>query len=174
MRLRTVAFRAHNPKWAFEPASGEGAKSHGGRFNPVDRPALYLSFSYKTAILEAMQGFISKIKPLTIVAYDVDAEPIADLSTAESCDLNGIDPKHLSCAWLALHAKGEEVPSWRVANHLQAKGFCGLIAPSFAPGSTQQDLNLVLFEWSDTLPSKIIPYDPDDHLPKNQKSWEDD
>lgn len=174
MRMKTVVYRAHNPRWAFDPISGEGAKRHGGRFNPVTVPALYLSLTYKTAILEAMQGFIQKIKPLTIIAYDVDTGPIADLSTAENCVLNGIEPADLGCAWLALHAMGEQVPSWRVAQKLQDKGFVGLITPSFAPGSAQEDRNLVLFEWSDTLPSKIIPYDPDDNLPKNPKSWEND
>jgi hypothetical protein len=30
VRLRAVAWRAHHPRWAFDPASGQGAALHGG------------------------------------------------------------------------------------------------------------------------------------------------
>ncbi|MFV0302812.1 MAG: RES family NAD+ phosphorylase [Paracoccus sp. (in: a-proteobacteria)] len=46
MRYRGECFRAHNPRWSFEPLSGEGARRHGGRFNPPGVPALYLSTTY--------------------------------------------------------------------------------------------------------------------------------
>jgi RES domain-containing protein len=56
-RFHGVVFRAHNPRWAFAPTSGEGAARHGGRFNPPGTLALYTALSPKTAWTEAQQGF---------------------------------------------------------------------------------------------------------------------
>ena len=41
VKLTGFVYRAHNPRWAFAPDSGQGAASAGGRFNPVGMPALY-------------------------------------------------------------------------------------------------------------------------------------
>lgn len=41
--LDTVAYRVHDPKWAYAPTSGAGAGSHGGRANRPGISALYLS-----------------------------------------------------------------------------------------------------------------------------------
>ena len=57
MNLRTTAWRAHHPRWAYDPTSGEGAALSGGRFNPRGQPALYLSMRPQTAWLEAQQSF---------------------------------------------------------------------------------------------------------------------
>ncbi|WP_368373267.1 RES domain-containing protein [Roseovarius sp. THAF27] len=38
--LRRLVYRAHDPKWAFDPASGAGAAIYGGRYNPPSRLAL--------------------------------------------------------------------------------------------------------------------------------------
>src|SRR5208283_3004562 len=65
VRLQGLVYRAHNPRWAFSPTSGEGAARHGGRFNPVGVPALYMSRRMETAWLEAQQGFAFKAQPLT-------------------------------------------------------------------------------------------------------------
>ena len=65
VRFRGLAYRAHNPRWSWAPTSGEGARLHGGRFNPKGVPALYLSLNTSTAILEATQGFASRFPPLT-------------------------------------------------------------------------------------------------------------
>ena len=37
-------YRSLNPVFAREPLSGEGARRHGGRFNPKGTPALYCSY----------------------------------------------------------------------------------------------------------------------------------
>jgi RES domain-containing protein len=57
LRLQTIVYRAHDPKWAWAADSGAGAAMVGGRFNPVGIPALYTSRSFQTAWLEAQQGF---------------------------------------------------------------------------------------------------------------------
>ncbi|MGV3552391.1 RES family NAD+ phosphorylase [Rhizobium sp.] len=62
------AYRAHDPKWAFDPLSGEGAAIHGGRFNPRGVEALYLATSLEGAVLEASHGFAYRFEPLTIMS----------------------------------------------------------------------------------------------------------
>ena len=44
-RYRGLAYRAHDPRWAFAPTSGAGAAIHGGRFNPKGTAALYLALT---------------------------------------------------------------------------------------------------------------------------------
>lgn len=79
-RFAATVFRAHNPRWAYAPTSGEGAARFGGRFNRPGKPALYLALTPKTAWMEAQQGFPFKAQPMTLVAYRVDCGAVADLS----------------------------------------------------------------------------------------------
>ncbi len=44
--------------------------------------------------------------------------------------------------------------------------------PSFAPGATERDVNLVLWQWADRLPHRVTVFDPGGKLPKDQRSWE--
>jgi RES domain-containing protein len=53
--LDAVAYRVHDPKWAFAPLSGAGAGKFGGRANRPGINALYLSLDLETAILEFKQ-----------------------------------------------------------------------------------------------------------------------
>lgn len=72
MRLTGLVYRAHNPRWAFGPDSGQGAAQTGGRFNRPGTPTLYTSLRFETAWLEAQQAFPFKAQPMTLCAYDVD------------------------------------------------------------------------------------------------------
>ena len=60
IRFTDPVYRAHHPRWAFDPVSGEGARRHGGRFNRPGTPALYTALRMETAWLEAQQGFAFK------------------------------------------------------------------------------------------------------------------
>ena len=62
-RYQGLLYRAINPVHAREPLSGEGARRHGGRFNPRGLPALYTSRSVMTAVREANQ--IGTLQPTT-------------------------------------------------------------------------------------------------------------
>ena len=77
MRFRGVVYRAHNHQWSWTPLSGEGARRHGGRFNQRGIPALYTSLTPMTAIREA-QPLGRSMQPITLCAYEVDAEPVFD------------------------------------------------------------------------------------------------
>ncbi len=172
MRFVGSCYRAHDPRWAFKPLSGEGAAVHGGRFNPKGMPALYLALSSIGAVKEANQGFAHKIDPCTLCSYDVDCEDIADLSDAKVLAHLRIAPSELACAWAAIAAGGAEPPSWRIARRLKADGYAGLIVPSFAKAAAPDERNLVLWTWSKALPHRVTVDDPSGKLPKNQLSWD--
>ena len=80
MRWQGFAYRAHDPRWAFAPLSGEGAAIHGGRFNAVGKPALYLARTIEGMISETSHGFAYRFPPLTICTYQVDVDNLVDLS----------------------------------------------------------------------------------------------
>jgi len=171
VRLQGVAYRAHNPKWSWSPLSGDGARVHGGRFNPKGIAALYLSLDWPTAIIEAAQGFAYRLPPLTIVSYDVDCEDIADLTSAEGRARHRVSSKAMACAWRLLAEAGAPVPSWRIAERLIDAGLAGIIVPSFAPGAEPEAKNLVLWRWADALPHRVTIIDLEQRLPRNATSW---
>ncbi|WP_230390896.1 RES family NAD+ phosphorylase [Reinekea sp. G2M2-21] len=94
-----ICYRAHDPRWVFEPISGEGAKINGGRFNRIGVGALYLGMSLESAICEASQGMGHKIQPLTICCYEVNLTNIVDLTDSRALSDFNIDPADLGKPW---------------------------------------------------------------------------
>ena len=172
MRFGGRCFRGHDPGWSFGPTSGEGARITGGRFNPPGKPTLYLATTIETAIGERMQGFANRMSPITLCEYDVDCDPIVDLSTNAALKANKVSRKALSCPWKELMAEGKPVPSWKVAVDMEAQGFAGMLVPSFFVGARAQHVNLVLWNWSDAPPTMVRVHDPSRKLPRDRKSWE--
>ena len=140
-RWQGIAYRAHHPGWAYDPVSGEGARRHGGRFNRPGTPCLYLACDYRTAWVEAQQGFAFKPQPLTICAYEVDCADIADLTHAAGRRAWDVDPEELACAWEWCVLQRAEPPSWQVAERLAASGVAGIAVRSFAPGANDDNRN---------------------------------
>ena len=60
MRFQGLCYRGHDPRWAFSPTSGEGAALHGGRFNPVGMPALYLALTIEGLFVEVSDAYGTK------------------------------------------------------------------------------------------------------------------
>jgi hypothetical protein len=50
----------------------------------------------------------------------------------------------MACPWFSLLAEGKEPPSWGIARRLYDEGKAGILVPSFAPGATVEDHNLIL------------------------------
>jgi RES domain-containing protein len=164
LRFCGKAYRAHDPRWAWSPVSGEGARLHGGRLNPKGTPALYLSLRIETAILEASQGFANRMPPLTLVEYDLDIGPLMDLTAVVAdSDVARWLPE-LGCAWAVLATASEPVPTWQLADLLIKRRCAGIIVPSFAQGATAEDGNVVLWRWGDDLPERVVAFDPDGRL----------
>ena len=171
MRLQGTVYRAHNPRWAWAPISGEGAGRYGGRFNPVGVPALYTSWRMETAWREAQQGFAFKAQPLTICAYDVDCADVVDLTDpAIGAELR-IEAQTLACPWEDLAARGRAPPSWELVRKLLARGVAAIVVASYAPGALPADRNVVFYRWSDALPHRVVVIDDESRLPKDDRSW---
>ncbi len=171
MKFIGLAYRAHDPRWAFRPLSGEGAAAHGGRFNPKGTPALYLALDPMAAVKEASQGFAHKFEPCVLCSYEIDCDDIVDLRTADLRRAAGVAEADMACAWFAEAAARRQPASQRLAKRLMAGGAAGLLAPSYARSAARDDANLVLWSWSDRPPHRVGVFDPSGRLPKNQLSW---
>ena len=171
MRLTRTVYRAHNPRWSFAPASGEGAALTGGRFNRIGLSALYTSLRFETAWLEAQQAFPFKAQPMTLCAYDVNCDDVLDLTDAAIAAAHGVAPADLSCAWKDLATQGKTPPSWAMADRLMADGCAGIIMPSFAAGATTADRNVVFWRWGADRPHQVRVIDDFARLPRSGTSW---
>ena len=140
-----MVYRAHNPQWSWTPLSGEGARRYGGRFNRRGIPALYTSLAPLTAVREA-QPLGRTLQPITLCAYEVDAEPVFDTLDEEQCQSLGVDDSDLACpTWEAQMLAGSVPASQALADRLIAAGYAGMRVRSFAAGSGEDDLNLVMW-----------------------------
>ena len=171
IRWRGTAYRGHEPIYAFDPLSGEGARIHGGRFNRIGTPALYLSTSLETASIEVSQSFGGRLPPTTLCEYDLDVERIFDLTSEVQCSELGILPTDLACGWLLDIENGKTPVSWLITDELQRLGAYGIVVPSFATAARAGMTNIVLWTWGPDLPHKVTVHDPSGRLPKNQLSW---
>lgn len=169
MRLTGTLYRAHNPRWSWTPLSGEGARRHGGRFNPVGQPALYTSLSAKTAMLEA-SPLGRPFQPLTLVAYAVDAAPMLEATDPAALARLGATGSDLSDPhWEALMRAGQTPVQHRIAEAAIAAGYVGVLVQSFARGAGPEDLNAVFWTWDGAL--RVI--DDDGRLPRDGASWQE-
>lgn len=171
MRFVGDCYRAHNPQWSFSPLSGDGAKVHGGRFNPRGVPARYLGLTIEGAVIEASQGFATKLEPLTVCLYEVDCEDIVDLTTDEGRSAAEVSLDDMACAWAFDAAEKRKPASWELAQALIARGAAGIVAPSFARGARPGMRNLVLWKWGADLPWRVTVHDPSGRLPRDMLSW---
>ena len=171
MRWAGTCFRAHDPKWAWAPTSGEGAASKGGRFNPIGTPALYLALTVEGMFLEMGHGLAYRFEPLTACTYDVDVTDVVDLRTARDQLAERTSRDELACAWAYDLSNGKKPASWRLAERLIRDGAAGILVPSFATSAREAMANLVLWKWGPDLPHKVVVHDPSNRLPKDQSSW---
>jgi len=165
VRYSGIVFRAHHPNWAFSPVSGEGAKKHGGRFNPKGMSALYTAETLDVAIRETQQGFAYKgFQPTTICSYKVDCESVVDLTDAKVLAALSIKKDVLECPWESLMMRGERVPSHELAIELSRAGVTAIRVPSFAVGANPADHNIIFWSWSDNLPHQVQVIDSEKRL----------
>ncbi len=95
-----TGFRQQSP--AYDPLSGEGARIHGGRFNPANSfPVLYICSTPACAAAEltrfatshpiGLSGFL----PRTLWRYQINLTNVLDLTESETLDHLGLEPAEL-------------------------------------------------------------------------------
>lgn len=132
--------------WRAMPAGQAGEVLAGtvraGRYNRPGERTLYMSGS-PAGVAAAMARYGEAERAL--VTLTVAAEWLVDLRDAAGCAALGIDTSRVREDWIAALDRGEEPPSWRVADRLRAIGADGLIDGSRrAPG----EAHIVLFRWN--------------------------
>ena len=164
MRIRAVVYRAHDPRWAWTPLSGEGARRRGGRFNRQGLPTLYLSFWLSAAVREA-SPVGRRMQPLVLCAYEVDVDPVFDALDPSARAALSVGQAEIDCpTWRHDMFSGRTPPSQALADRLVAAGFAGMRVGSYAAGADESDVNLVLWRWGDRLPTRVVLIDEDDRL----------
>lgn len=90
------AFRHMAAQWE-SPLSGEGARIHGGRFNPPDSfPVLYLCATRSCAVAELRHRGgqlaigVEGLLPRVLYRYEVSLERVLDLASSETLEHLGI------------------------------------------------------------------------------------
>jgi RES domain-containing protein len=163
MLYRGPLYRALNPIYAGEPLSGRGAELYGGRFNPKGQPALYASLTVMTALREANQ--VGSFQPTTLVAYEAEVDGVFDSRDEAVLRAEGMDADALADAtWRDQMKRQGEARTQAFARRLVAKGHRAMLVRSFAPGSTETDLNLVLWQWGDAAPARLTLIDDENRL----------
>ena len=162
-------FRYLTPNWAYLPLSGAGAASAGGRFNRPGMEALYLSAEPETALAEYKQGS-SLPKPATLAAYEIELSDVVDLSAGYDADHWAASWANWDCDWRWIVRVEHKVPpSWRLGDVAISSGARGLLFPSTHHAGGR---NLVVFNANLTAGDRLAVHDPDNMLPKDQRSWE--
>ncbi len=150
--------RAHDPEWAWDPLSGEGARQHGGRFNKKGTPALYTSLTEPVAAREATPFVI--LRPIILCAYQVNVKPIFDATDDLNLAHRGISPNDLASPnWRVETLAGEMSASQALAENLIQEGYAGILVRSFVLGASASDLNLVLWKYGSELPTQVLLVD---------------
>jgi len=171
MKFSGTTYRAHNPEWAWDPMSGEGAALHGGRFNPVGQAALYMSLDPTTAIVEA-SPLGRPFQPLTLCSYQVTCDKIFDTTDPRELETEGLDIADADCPDWQFQMLGGLVPSsHRLALRLIELNYSGILIKSFAVGAASKAYNLILWKWNEDETSSVDVIDENQRLPKDRSSW---
>lgn len=149
-----LLYRVLDVVWQHEPLSGRGAELHGGRLNPQGLPALYTSTSIEAALREATQG-AGRIQPRTIVCYEAHFTNLLDLSTEDLAKAFGTSMRVVGSPTWRGEMKEFGQSASQALGHLVSRTYDGVIVPSFAPDATADLRNLVLYRWSDDLPTQL-------------------
>ena len=172
MRFQGSVFRTLDPRWAWDPLSGEGASKYGGRFNPIGVPTLYTSLTYEGATRERIG--LARTQPVITCQYQVDIEPIFNGLDTRDLGAFQIEEKDFDGPWEGDISRGLIPKSHVIALRLKEAGYAiGLLVKSFAFAATSDDINLVLWNYGDELPRKIEVIDDERVLGRIRQIYEE-
>ncbi len=147
LRYSGLVYRALNPVYARNPLSGDGAARYGGRFNRKGRPALYVTLSIQTAILEINQ--VGQLQPTVLVSYEADLAAVFDATDRDQLASHNMTPRALATrTWRDEMPMNGTSKTQAFAETLIQKGFQAMKVPSFARGATPNDVNIVIWSWN--------------------------
>jgi RES domain-containing protein len=141
----TVLFRVTSPEFYRMGLSPEGSRKVAGRFNPIGRSALYLSFDYPTALTE----YYGTEPPVPAVVLPVDLKKANRV--IEITDKVGNWPacwRDWQCDWefardqILAKVPGAHCSSWECGEDTLYRNCCGIVFPSTKRSGGR---NLVLF-----------------------------
>lgn len=139
-------YRALNPVYANAPLSGEGARRFGGRFNRLGVPALYLTPDFEVLRLEIARG--GRFQPSVVVEVAAELRGLFDARDPTALTAEGLRPVDIADPeWRLAQREGQPVASQTLAAGLVARGYLGLVAPSFALGAGPGHRAIVLWRW---------------------------
>lgn len=96
------------------------------------------------------------LQPTTLVSYRAEIEVVFDATDATALAAVGFDNTALADpTWRDQMRTEGEARTQRFARDLMAQGYNGLLVRSFAKGATRGDLNLVLWRWHASAPSRL-------------------
>lgn len=105
------------------------------------------------------------MQPLTLCAYEVDAEPVFDSLDEAQRRALGVDDSDLACpAWEAEMRAGATPASQAPADRLISAGHAGMRVRSFAAGAGSGGLNLVMWSWGPDRPARVTPIDDEGRM----------
>jgi RES domain-containing protein len=109
------------------------------------------------------------MQPLTLCAYEVDADPVFDALNAAQRTEHNVAALELHCpTWEREMREGATPLSQALADRLMAAGYVGIRVQSFARGAEPDDINLVFWRWGDKRPSRVVVIDDEGRLPKER------
>ena len=130
------------PRWAHDPLSGEGARRHGGRFNPPGMAAFYSALDPHTAYAEYTQSLYDR--PGLLCSFDITQAAVLDFADDGHLERAGLVRSDLSSRWFGL----SDAPSQLAATRLVASGIDGVVYPSLQHGGGR---NIVHWRFDATL-----------------------
>ncbi|MDO4683141.1 MAG: RES family NAD+ phosphorylase [Lautropia sp.] len=164
----TTLYRAHSPRWAYQPLSGQGAAMQGGRFNRPGIPALYLSFDELTALHEYRQSS-PFLPPCTLCSYSALLQRLVDLRELSFDTVwDGLWHSWREDWRLLKFDRHIEPPSWILGDLVLSQGHTGIIFPSL---TRERGLNVVVYNDQLKDGNTIVVNDPEHRLPHNADSW---
>ena len=159
-----TVFSAHDPQWAWDPLSGEGARRCGGRFNKKGMSALYTSLTILGALKDAT-AFGLQLQPTNLCAYEVNIGPIFDATDVANLARKWLSVDDLACpTWRAEMFSRNTPITHSLADELVREGYAGILVRSYARSASESVLNLVLWRYGSALPTKITFVDADGRL----------
>ena len=126
-------------------------------------PALYAPLSVMTALREANQ--VGDLQSTTLARYDADIKKVFDARDQVAPSAFDMDASSLADpTWRDQMKSKDKALTQQFAEKLVSENFHGLLVRSFTSGAREDDLNLVLWSWGGTAPSRLSPIDDEGRL----------